>query len=94
MKICGSHAVHCAMGILMTMIMMMLMMTLVMTINLVSDLRVMIDFVPGHTSSDHPWFQQSANRTSPYEDYYIWTNGTTLANGTVVEPSNWVSSTS
>ena len=58
---------------------------------LVSGLRVMIDFVPGHTSSDHQWFQLSAERTSPYEDYYIWANGTTLPNGTVVEPNNWVS---
>ncbi|KAK7097053.1 alpha-glucosidase-like isoform X2 [Littorina saxatilis] len=55
------------------------------------DLRVVIDFVAGHTSSDHPWFQLSQNRTSPYEDYYIWANGTTLPNRTIVEPSNWMS---
>lgn len=55
------------------------------------DIRVILDFVAGHTSSEHEWFTKSVNRTPPYEDYYIWANGTTLPNGTHVPPSNWVS---
>ena len=51
----------------------------------------MVDFVVGHTSSEHPWFLNSVNSIPPYEDYYIWANGTTLDNGTRMPPSNWVS---
>ncbi|XP_076447118.1 alpha-glucosidase-like [Babylonia areolata] len=54
-------------------------------------LKIIIDFVAGHTSSDHEWFQNSVNRTPPYEDYYIWANGTRLLNGTRQPPSNWMS---
>lgn len=35
-------------------------------------IRVIIDFVINHTSSEHPWFQAAqADPTSPYRDYYI-----------------------
>lgn len=37
-------------------------------------LRVLIDFVPGHTSIDHPWFIQSARpEPNPYSNWYVWT---------------------
>ncbi len=45
---------------------------------LVSDchrrgIRVILDYVPNHTSSEHPWFQASrSSRSSPYRDWYIW----------------------
>ncbi|MDD2797638.1 MAG: alpha-amylase family glycosyl hydrolase [Bacteroidales bacterium] len=40
-------------------------------------LRVIIDFVPGHTSIDHPWFKASCSTTpNKYSNWYIWTNGT------------------
>lgn len=36
-------------------------------------LRVMIDWVPAHTSSDHPWFREArASRDSPRRDFYVW----------------------
>lgn len=36
------------------------------------DLKVIIDFVPNHTSSDHPWFIEScSSRTNPKRDWYI-----------------------
>ena len=38
-------------------------------------LKVILDFVPGHTSIDHPWFQESAKQlpARPYKNWYIWT---------------------
>lgn len=36
-------------------------------------LRVIVDFVPNHTSDQHPWFQAArASRESPYRDWYVW----------------------
>lgn len=40
-------------------------------------LHVIIDFVPGHTSIDHPWFKASCSPSpNKYSNWYIWTNGT------------------
>jgi len=37
-------------------------------------LRVILDFVPNHTSSEHPFFLQAqADRASPYYDWYTFT---------------------
>ena len=36
-------------------------------------LKIMMDLVVNHTSSDHDWFKQSRSSTdNPYRDYYIW----------------------
>jgi glycosidase len=38
-------------------------------------LHILLDLVPGHTSIEHPWFQQSCkHERNPYSDYYIWTD--------------------
>lgn len=38
-------------------------------------LRIMVDVVVNHTSTDHPWFRAARlDRASRYRDYYIWTN--------------------
>jgi alpha-glucosidase len=37
------------------------------------DIRVILDWVPAHTSSDHAWFQEARrSRTNPRRDWYIW----------------------
>lgn len=37
-------------------------------------IKVMLDFVPGHTSIDSPWFKKSCEATkNEYSDRYIWT---------------------
>ena len=51
-------------------------------------MRVVIDLVPNHTSSEHPWFAESASsRDNPYRDYYIWRDPGPDGG----PPNNWVS---
>ncbi|XP_031637625.1 probable maltase isoform X2 [Contarinia nasturtii] len=53
------------------------------------DLKLIMDFIPNHTSDQHEWFKKSSRNNSKYKDYYIWHEGKRLPNGTRVEPSNW-----
>ena len=57
-------------------------------------LRVIVDLVPNHSSSEHEWFRASrSSKDSPYRDYYLWRDGRTP--GPPEEggepPNNWVS---
>lgn len=37
------------------------------------EIKVMIDYVPNHTSSEHPWFHLSrSSLNNPKRDWYIW----------------------
>jgi len=52
------------------------------------DIRVIMDFVPNHTSDQHPWFKESrSSRTNPKRDWYIWRDG----KGPGEPPNNWQS---
>lgn len=35
-------------------------------------IRIIMDLVINHTSDEHPWFQASRAKITPYTDYYIW----------------------
>lgn len=36
-------------------------------------MKIILDLVPNHTSSDHPWFKESrSSRDNPKRDWYIW----------------------
>lgn len=51
-------------------------------------LKLMLDFVPNHTSFIHPWFLESASsKDNPKRDWYIWTDP--KPDGS--PPNNWIS---
>jgi alpha-glucosidase len=51
-------------------------------------LKLILDFVPNHTSDRHPWFVESrASRDHPKRDWYIWRDP--KADGS--PPNNWIS---
>ena len=53
-----------------------------------AGLKLVIDFVPNHTSDQHPWFIASrADKTNPHRDWYIW--GDPADDGG--PPNNWLS---
>ena len=53
-------------------------------------LKIIMDFVPNHTSKKHPWFEESKkSKNDAKRDWYIWRNGTG-ENGTE-PPNNWLS---
>jgi alpha-glucosidase len=51
-------------------------------------MRLLLDWVPNHTSSDHPWFVESrSSRDNPKRDWYVWRDR--QADGS--PPTNWMS---
>jgi alpha-glucosidase len=51
-------------------------------------IRVLLDFVPNHTSDRHPWFVDArSSRTARHRDWYVWADP--KPDGT--PPNNWVS---
>ncbi len=53
-----------------------------------SGLKLLLDFVPNHSSDRHPWFVESrSSRTNPKRDWYIWRDA--AAGGG--PPNNWIS---
>ena len=47
-------------------------------------MKVIMDLVVNHTSTEHEWFKKSRERIEPYTDYYIWRPG----KGNKL-PNNW-----
>ena len=53
-----------------------------------AGLKVILDFVPNHTSDQHPWFLESRrSKLNPKRDWYIWRDG--KPDGS--PPNNWQS---
>ena len=48
-------------------------------------MKVIMDLVVNHTSTEHEWFKKSRQRIEPYTDYYIWRPA--KPNGKL--PNNW-----
>ncbi|KAG8270914.1 maltose alpha-glucosidase activity protein [Homalodisca vitripennis] len=55
--------------------------------------KLVLDFVPNHSSDEHPWFNMSVNRVPGYEDFYVWKDPKySPSNKTEREPpNNWIS---
>jgi alpha-glucosidase len=52
------------------------------------DLKVILDYVPNHSSDQHPWFLESrASRYNPKRDWYIWRDPAPGGG----PPNNWLS---
>jgi alpha-glucosidase len=53
-----------------------------------ADIRLILDFVPNHTSDQHAWFRESrSSRANPRRDWYVWADP--ADNGG--PPNNWLS---
>ena len=50
-----------------------------------NGIKLIMDFIPNHSSADHDWFKKSRNREEPYTDYYIWKDCNPRQ-----MPNNWV----
>ncbi|HUQ27673.1 MAG TPA: alpha-amylase family glycosyl hydrolase [Usitatibacter sp.] len=52
------------------------------------EIKVVLDFVPNHTSDQHPWFVESrSSRDNPKRDWYIWRDPAPGGG----PPNNWLS---
>ncbi|CAB0006094.1 unnamed protein product, partial [Nesidiocoris tenuis] len=61
---------------------------------LLTDIKILLDFVPNHTSDEHEWFKKSIRQEKPYDDYYVWKDKigmTRNASGAMIPtpPNNW-----
>ena len=51
-------------------------------------IKLIVDFVPNHTSEEHPWFRESrSSRDNPKRDWYIWRDPAPDGG----PPNNWLS---
>ncbi|KMK75050.1 alpha,alpha-phosphotrehalase [Alkalihalobacillus pseudalcaliphilus] len=51
------------------------------------DMKLIMDLVVNHTSTEHQWFQEAKkSKDNPYRDYYIWKDPVQSK-----EPTNWQS---
>ncbi|MBR0535423.1 MAG: alpha-glucosidase [Clostridia bacterium] len=54
------------------------------------DIKVIMDLVINHTSTDHHWFKEACKSVdNPYHDYYIWRKG--KGKNGKKPPNNWLS---
>ncbi|XP_026808057.1 maltase A3-like [Rhopalosiphum maidis] len=60
------------------------------------NLKLIIDFVPNHSSDQCEWFLKSIKKEGKYDEYYVWRNASNqdqLSNTSITPtpPNNWLS---
>ncbi|XP_030387006.1 maltase A3 [Scaptodrosophila lebanonensis] len=53
-------------------------------------IKIILDFVPNHSSDECEWFKRSAAGDEEYKDFYVWHTGK-VVNGIREPPNNWIS---
>ncbi|XP_055379938.1 maltase A2-like [Condylostylus longicornis] len=53
--------------------------------------KIILDFVPNHSSDQHEWFKKSVEREKGYENYYVWHDGIPDKKNESIRlpPNNW-----
>mmetsp|Transcript_58786 Transcript_58786/g.137265 ORF Transcript_58786/g.137265 Transcript_58786/m.137265 type:complete len:588 (+) Transcript_58786:56-1819(+) len=55
-------------------------------------IRILMDFVPNHSSNESAWFKEArSSKTNPKRDWYMWHPGVLQPDGTRAPPNNWAS---
>ena len=49
-------------------------------------MKVILDFIPNHTSDEHEWFEKSLKKEGKFKDYYVWKN----EGNQTGPPNDWV----
>ncbi|XP_062551539.1 alpha-glucosidase-like [Armigeres subalbatus] len=57
-----------------------------------NGIKLMLDFIPNHSSDEHEWFIRSAENNETYKDFYVWLPGKNNSETNQLEPpNNWIS---
>ncbi|XP_013201277.2 maltase A1 [Amyelois transitella] len=55
------------------------------------NIKIVLEFVPNHTSNESEWFTKSSSKDEFYNDWYVWENGHMDDRGRSSPPNNWIS---
>lgn len=56
-----------------------------------ADIKIVLDFVPNHTSNESVWFEEALKGHEKFFDYFVWEDPVEDENGVLHPPNNWVS---
>ncbi|VVD05333.1 unnamed protein product [Leptidea sinapis] len=53
------------------------------------DIKIVLDFVPNHSSNESVWFDEALRGHEKYFDYFVWEDPVEDENGILHPPNNW-----